>query len=107
MVRIAVIPGDGIGPEVTAEAIKVLHTVAACAGKDVDTVHFDYGAERYVRDGVSLPSDALHQFRTEFDALLLGALGDPRVAAMTHAIDILFGLPLGFDLFRHVRPVKL
>ena len=107
MVRIAVIPGDGIGPEVTAEAIKVLHTVAACAGKDVDTVHFDYGAERYLRDGVSLPSDALHQFRTEFDAILLGALGDPRVADMKHAIDILFGIRFGLDLYANIRPVRL
>src|SRR5437667_10832118 len=107
MVRIAVIPGDGIGPEVTAEAIKVLHTVAACAGKDVDTVHFDYGAERYLRDGVSLPSEALHQFRTEFDAILLGALGDPRVPDMKHAIDILFGIRFGLDLYDNLLPVRL
>src|SRR5438445_12215487 len=99
MVRIEVMPGDGIGQEVTAEDVKVLHTVAACAGKDVDTVHFDYGAERYLRDGVSLPSDALHQFRTEFDAFLLGALGDTRVADMKHAFDILFGILLGLELY--------
>src|SRR5438093_13620775 len=98
MVRIAVIPGDGIGPEVTAEAVKVLHTVADCAGKDMDTVHFDYGAERYLRDGVSLPSDALRQFRTEFDAILLGTLGDPRVRDIQHATDNLFGIRFGMSL---------
>jgi 3-isopropylmalate dehydrogenase len=107
MTRIAVIPGDGIGIDVTVEAQKVLHALADLAGKKVETVGFDYGAERYLRDGVSLPPDALDRFRSEFDAILLGALGDPRVPDMKHAADILFGIRFGLDLYANIRPIKL
>lgn len=107
MVRIAVIPGDGIGKEVTREGVKVLQTVSECTGKPWNTVEFDFGAERYLRDGVSLPADALDRFRSEFDAILLGALGDPRVPDNKHAIDILFGIRFGLDLYANIRPVKL
>jgi 3-isopropylmalate dehydrogenase len=107
MTRIAVIPGDGIGSEVTAEAIKVLRTLSELSGKKFETVEFDYGAERYLKEGVSLPPDALDRFRSEFDAILLGALGDPRIPDMKHATDILFGIRLGLDLYANIRPVKL
>src|SRR5688572_8540934 len=107
MVRIAVIPGDGIGVEVTHEAVEVLETIARCSGRDLETVSFDYGAERYLRDGVTLPADALEHFRSEFDAILMGALGDPRVPDMKHAIDILFGIRFGLDLYANIRPVRL
>jgi 3-isopropylmalate dehydrogenase len=107
MIRIAVIPGDGIGPEVTREALNVFNTVASASGKEVRTTEFDFGAERYLKDGVSLPSDALDRFRSEFDAILLGALGDPRIPDMKHAIDILFGIRFGLDLYANVRPIKL
>jgi 3-isopropylmalate dehydrogenase len=107
MMRIAVIPGDGIGVEVTAEALRVLHTLMDLAGKKVDTVEFDYGAERYLKDGTSLPADALDRFRSEFDAILLGALGDPRIPDMKHATDILFGIRFGLDLYSNIRPIKL
>lgn len=107
MMRIAVVPGDGIGVEVTREAVEVLNTVARCSGKPLVLVFFDYGAERYLKDGVTLPSDALDRFRSEFDAILLGALGDPRVPDMKHAIDILFGIRFGLDLYANIRPVKL
>ncbi len=105
--RIAVIPGDGIGSEVISEAIKALKTVADCSGKNIEAVEFDYGAERYLRDGISLPSDALDLFRSEFNAILLGALGDPRIPDMKHAADILFGIRFGLDLYANIRPVKL
>jgi 3-isopropylmalate dehydrogenase len=107
MTRIAVIPGDGIGVEVVAEALKVLRTLADLTGKKIETVEFDYGAERYLKDGTSLPADALDRFRSEFDAILLGALGDPRIPDMKHAVDILFGIRFGLDLYANVRPVKL
>src|SRR5512136_811048 len=105
--RIAVIPGDGIGPEVMHEALNVLRAVSAAGGKAIETVEFDYGAERYIKEGISLPADALDRFRSEFDAILLGALGDPRIPDMKHATDILFGIRFGLDLYANVRPVKL
>ena len=76
-------------------------------GKKFETVEFDYGADRYLKDGTSLPKDALDRFRSEFDAILLGALGDPRIPDMKHAVDILFGIRFGLDLYANIRPVKL
>ncbi len=107
MLRIAVVPGDGIGIDVTVEAQRVLHTVSRLSGKNIETVLFDYGAERYLKDGTTLPADALDRFRSEFDAILLGALGDPRVPDMKHATDILFGIRFGLDLYVNIRPIKL
>jgi 3-isopropylmalate dehydrogenase len=106
MVSIAVIPGDGIGKEVIPEAVKILHSVAHKSGKTVKTEEFDYGAERFLREGIALPPDALSRFR-EFDAILLGALGDPRIPDNKHAVDILFGIRFGLDLYANIRPVKL
>src|SRR5512139_406392 len=107
MTRIAVIPGDGIGVEVIAEALKVLRTISDLTGKKFETVQFDYGAERYLKEGISLPADALDRFRSEFDAILLGALGDPRIPDMKNATDILFGIRFGLDLYANIRPIKL
>ncbi len=107
MLRIAVVPGDGIGIDVTREAEKVLHTISRVSGKKIETVEFDYGAERYLREGISLPPEALDRFRSEFDAILLGALGDPRVPDMKHAVDILFGIRFGLDLYANIRPIRL
>jgi 3-isopropylmalate dehydrogenase len=105
--RIAVIPGDGIGVDVTAEATKVLRAVAAVAGRELELVEFDWGADRYLRNGVSLPQSAEEMFRREFDAILVGALGDPRVPSMKHAADILLGLRFKLDLYVNARPVEL
>ncbi len=105
--RIAVIPGDGIGIEVTREAVKVLTAVAQVGGHRFDFTEFDWGAERYLREGVSLPAGALEELRRDFDVVLLGALGDPRVPDMKHAADILFGLRFGLDLYANIRPIKL
>jgi 3-isopropylmalate dehydrogenase len=107
MTRIAVIPGDGIGIEVIAESLKVLRTLAKLTGKQIETVEFDYGAERYLKEGIALPPDAVDRFRSEFDAILIGALGDPRIPDMKHAVDILFGIRFGLDLYANIRPVKL
>ena len=105
--RIAVVPGDGIGIEVTREAVKALTAVAQTAGRQFDLVEFDWGAERYLRDGVSFPKGAQEMLRREFDVIFLGALGDPRVPDMKHAADILFGMRFGLDLYANIRPVKL
>ena len=105
--RIAVVPGDGIGVEVTREAIKVMEAVAQTAGHTFEFVEFDWGADRYLREGVSLPAGAQAMLRREFDAIYLGALGDPRLPDMKHAGDILFGLRFGLDLYANIRPVKL
>jgi 3-isopropylmalate dehydrogenase len=107
MKRIAVIPGDGIGPEVTTEAVKVLRALMERRGLPLDLVTFDWGAEKYLREGISLPDGALDMLRREFQAILIGALGDPRVPSNQHAVDILLGIRFGLDLYVNQRPVKL
>jgi 3-isopropylmalate dehydrogenase len=105
--RIAVIPGDGIGKEVTAEATRILGIVAAAGGKHLELVTFDWGADRFLRDGTTLPDDAPEMFRNEFDSILFGALGDPRVPSNKHAADILLGLRFKLDLYVNIRPCIL
>src|SRR6185312_11320325 len=101
--RIAIIPGDGIGPEVIAEAVKVVQ--ASRAG--VEMTHFDWSANRYLADGVTVPPDGFAMLERDFDAILLGAFGDPRVASNIHAKEILLGMRFKMDLYANVRPVKL
>jgi 3-isopropylmalate dehydrogenase len=105
--RIAVIPGDGIGKEVIPEAVKVLEAAAAAGGREVALTEFDWGAERYLRDGVTLPAGAVEMFHRDFDAILLGAMGDPRVPTNVHAADILLGLRFKLDLYVNARPCVL
>jgi 3-isopropylmalate dehydrogenase len=105
--RIAVIPGDGIGVEVIPQAVKVLEAVAAASKRPIEFVEFDWGAEKYLREGVSLPRGAVEMLRDEFDAILFGALGDPRVPSNQHAADILLGLRFKLDLYVNARPVEL
>ncbi|HKO97318.1 MAG TPA: 3-isopropylmalate dehydrogenase [Pyrinomonadaceae bacterium] len=105
--RIAVIPGDGIGPEVIAQALRVLECVKKTHGVELQLVPFDWGADRFLRDGVSLPPDALENLTAEFDAILAGAFGDPRVPSNQHAEDILLGMRRGLDLYINLRPMRL
>jgi 3-isopropylmalate dehydrogenase len=105
--RIAVIPGDGIGKEVTPEAVNVLRTVSARSGRKIEFVEFNWGADKYVQEGISLPAGAIEMLRDEFDAILFGALGDPRVPSNQHAADILLGLRFQLDLYVNARPVEL
>jgi 3-isopropylmalate dehydrogenase len=105
--RIAIIPGDGIGIEVTAEAVKVLQTLMASRPLPLELVTFDWGAEKYLREGVSLPHGALEMLRRDFQAIFMGAVGDPRVPSNQHAVDILLGIRFGLDLYVNQRPVKL
>ncbi len=101
--RIAIIPGDGIGPEVIAEAVKVVQ--ASSAG--VEMTHFDWSANRYLADGVTVPPDGFAMLERDFDAILLGAFGDSRVASNIHAKEILLGMRFKMDLYANVRPVRL
>ena len=107
MKRVAVIPGDGIGPEVVREAVRVLKHLQETKGLELEFVDFDWGAEKYLRDGVTLPEGALEILTAEFDAILAGAFGDPRVASNKHAEDILLGMRRGLDLYINLRPVRL
>jgi 3-isopropylmalate dehydrogenase len=105
--RIAVIPGDGAGVDVTAEAVKVLQAAAAASGRKFELEHFDWSADRYLRDGTTLPAGAPAMLVERFDAILFGALGDPRVRDNRHAADILLGLRFQLDLYVNVRPCRL
>ncbi|MFQ5791220.1 MAG: isocitrate/isopropylmalate family dehydrogenase, partial [Acidobacteriota bacterium] len=105
--RIAVIPGDGIGVDVTREAMKVLDTVREISGIGLIRDEFDFGAERYLASGVTMPEGTFERFRREYDAIFIGALGDPRVPDMRHARDILLGTRFELDLYVNQRPIKL
>ena len=101
----AIVPGDGIGVDVTREAVKVLHAVAELEGVEIALEELDYGAERFLRTGETLPDGALDRFRAK-DAVFMGAFGDPRVPDMRHARDILLGTRFALDLYVNLRPVR-
>lgn len=105
--RIAVIPGDGIGPDVTAEAVKVLRAVEEVFGRRFELEHLPWGADHYLRTGVTVPAGGYAMLRDEFDAVFVGALGDPRIPDMRHARDILLGIRFELDLYVNYRPVTL
>ena len=107
MKRIAVIPGDGIGSEVVREALRVLRHLNETKALELEFVDFDWGAEKFLRDGVTLPPGALEVLSAEFSAILAGAFGDPRVPSNKHAEDILLGMRRGLDLYINLRPVRL
>ena len=105
--RIAVIGGDGIGPEVTREACRVLRAVAAKGLSDLEFTHFPHGADHYLATGETLSQRSFESLRDEFDAILFGAVGDPRVPDGRHARDLLLGLRVRLDLFLNRRPLRL
>ena len=107
MKRIAVIPGDGIGPEVVHEAVRVLERLSKTHGVKLQLTHFDWGTEKFLREGVTLPPNALEMLTNDFDAILAGAFGDPRDAANKVAEHVLLGLRRGLDLYINLRPVQL
>ncbi len=104
--RIAVIAGDGIGKDVTAEAVKVLTAVADRFGRTLELERLPWSADYYLESGVTLPPDGYDTLR-QFDAIFIGALGDPRVADNRHARDILLGTRFELDLYVNYRPIKL
>ena len=105
--KIAVIAGDGIGPEVIEAAIPVLERGAAKHGFTLDFERLPYGADHYLSTKETLPQPAFEHLRDDVDAILLGAIGDPRVPGNEHARDILLGLRFRLDLYINFRPVRL
>lgn len=101
--KIAVVPGDGIGQEVVREGIRVLQYLTP----NLELEYFDLGADRYLRDGTTMPDEVMQRWRTEFSAIFLGALGDPRVPSNVHAKDILLGARFQLDLYINLRPIRL
>ena len=106
MNKIAIIPGDGIGPEVIAEGVRVLEWFRIQRGIEFELWLLDLSADRYLRDGTTFPDHVRDEIFESCAAVLLGALGDSRVPGFEHARDILFGMRMGFDLYANVRPVK-
>ena len=104
--NIAVIPGDGIGTEVTAEAVKVLEAVGQAFGRTFQLEQLPWSADHYLATGETLPANGYDLLRG-FDAVFIGALGDPRVPGNQHARDILLGTRFELDLYVNYRPVRL
>ena len=104
--KIAVIGGDGTGPEVTAEAVKVINTAAAKFGFKLDMTPFDFGGERYKRTGETLPDSAIAELR-KFDSILLGAIGHPDVKPGILEKGILLKARFELDQYINLRPVRL
>lgn len=105
--RIAIIPGDGIGPEVVEAALGPIERAAAKHGFALDLERLPYSADHYLKTGETLPDAAFRHLRDDVDAIFLGALGDPRVPGNEHARDILLGLRFRLDLYINFRPVQL
>ena len=105
--RLAVIPGDGIGPEVVAEAVRAIRRVGEVFGRTFEIEELPWSADYYLQTGVTVPANGYAMLRDEFDAVLVGALGDPRVPDNRHARDILLGIRFELDLYVNYRPVTL
>jgi 3-isopropylmalate dehydrogenase len=101
--KIAVLPGDGIGKEVIPQAVQVIQA----SGAPLELTHFDWGADRYLKDGTTVPADGFAMLGRDFDAILVGAFGDPRVPSNIHAKEILLGMRFKMDLYANIRPVRL
>ncbi|MGH2398631.1 MAG: tartrate dehydrogenase [bacterium] len=104
--RIAVIPGDGIGPEVIAEGLKVLRAAGRRFGFEVDAVELPWGCSHYLKSGEMMPPNALSTLRG-FDAIYLGAIGDPRVPDHISLWGLLLKIRKAFDLYANIRPIRL
>jgi 3-isopropylmalate dehydrogenase len=107
MARIAVLPGDGIGKEVAAEGVRLLELLQKLYKLDLQITHLPYGADHFLATGETLPKGAFEQFKRDYDAIFLGALGDPRVPDNRHAREILLGMRFNLDLYINLRPCKL
>lgn len=105
--NIAIIPGDGIGKDVTAEAVRVLETVNDIFGGKLTLEPLPWGADYYLETGITVPDGGYQMLRDQFQAIFIGAVGDPRVKDNRHARDILLGTRFELDLYVNYRPVKL
>ncbi len=104
--NIAVIPGDGTGPEVVAEGIKVLKAASGKFGFGLGFTEFDFGGARYLKSGETLPDSAIDEFR-KFDSIFLGAIGHPDVKPGVLETGILLKIRFALDQYINLRPVKL
>ncbi|KLU61236.1 3-isopropylmalate dehydrogenase [Peptococcaceae bacterium CEB3] len=104
--KIGVIPGDGVGPEVVAEGLKVLEDVSRKDGFTYELTHYPYSAQHYLDTGETMPESVLEEYRT-LDAIYLGALGDPRLEPGFIEKPVIMGLRFGLDLYINLRPIKL
>ena len=104
--QIGVIPGDGTGPEVIAEGLRVLKAVSEKMGIKYNLIHYDYGGERYLRSGETLPDSAINELR-QLDAIYLGAIGHPEVKPGILEKEILLNMRFSLDLYINLRPVRL
>lgn len=104
--RLAVIPGDGIGREVIPEGLKVLRAAADGLGFGVEATEFPWGSDYYLAHGVMMPPDALATLRA-FDAIYLGAIGDPRVPDHVSLWGLLLAIRKAFDQYVNLRPIRL
>jgi len=105
--KIAVVPGDGIGKEVIYCGMQLLEKLNQKLTLNLDFVVKDWGADKWLSEGIGLPKDALVDLKQNYTAIYFGALGDPRIPDMAHGREILLGLRQGLDLFVNLRPVKL
>ncbi|NOX97141.1 MAG: 3-isopropylmalate dehydrogenase [Nitrospirae bacterium] len=106
MYKIAVVPGDGTGPEVVREGLKVLKAVAEVTGFKFETVNYDFGGDRYLKTGETLPDSAIAEFK-EMDAIYLGAVGHPGVEPGILEKGLLLKIRFALDQYINLRPVKL
>src|SRR5258706_899741 len=97
--KIAVIPGDGIGPEVIDAGLGVLNRVNDARKLGLELVHFGWNADEFLRTGISIPPGGMDDIRNNYAAVYLGAFGDPRIPDMKHAADILLGMRFQLDLY--------
>jgi 3-isopropylmalate dehydrogenase len=104
--RIAVLPGDGTGPEVVAEGLKVLSEAASVTGFEYEVETYDFGGDRYLKSGEALPDSALDELRS-YDAIYLGAIGHPDVRPGVLEHGILLKIRFALDQYINLRPVKL
>ena len=104
--KIGVIPGDGIGPEIIREGLKVIQSVSERYNFSIETTHYDFGGERYLRTGETIPDSAIEELK-KFDAIYLGAIGHPDVAPGILEKGILLRIRFELDQYINLRPVKL
>jgi 3-isopropylmalate dehydrogenase len=107
MPLIALIPGDGIGVEVTREAARLLRALSDAGRVPLELVDWDLGADRYLRTGSAITDAEMAELEASYDAIFLGAIGDPRVPDHAHARAILLGLRFRLDLYVNLRPARL
>ncbi|MEM2895964.1 MAG: isocitrate/isopropylmalate family dehydrogenase, partial [Candidatus Bathyarchaeia archaeon] len=104
--KIPVIPGDGIGPEVVAEGIKVLETVSEVKNFEIEWLFYPYGADHYLKTGELLPESALEEM-SKHKVIYFGAIGDPRVPPGILEKGILLAIRFQFDQYINLRPIQL